>query len=79
MGRFLLGLTLGGLSGGITYTLTHNGQTATITGLIAAALTWLGIAALILADDYPPPGARRPDDPFAARLPDSTPPRQEHP
>jgi hypothetical protein len=51
MGRFLLGLTLGGLSGGITYTLTHNGQTATITGLIAAALTWLGIAALILADD----------------------------
>jgi len=51
MPLFLLGLVLGGLSGGITYGLTADGQLAAIVGAVAAVLTWLGIAALIIADD----------------------------
>lgn len=47
----LLGLALGGISGGVTFGLTANSQVAAIVGIIAAALTWLGIATLIFADD----------------------------
>lgn len=48
---FLLGLILGGLSGGGTYVLTADGQLAAIVGVIVAVACWLGIAAIILIDD----------------------------
>ncbi|MEU2075462.1 hypothetical protein [Streptomyces sp. NPDC013489] len=48
---FLLGLILGGLSGAITYALTTDTTTALIIGAIAAVLTWLGLATLLIADD----------------------------
>ncbi|MFE7073780.1 hypothetical protein ACFU96_27205 [Streptomyces sp. NPDC057620] len=48
---FLLGLVLGGISGGVTFSLTADGQLAAIIGIIAAVLTWLGLATLIFADD----------------------------
>ncbi|HKX69898.1 MAG TPA: hypothetical protein VJM75_01665 [Acidimicrobiales bacterium] len=48
---FLLGLALGGISAGITYGLTTDGHLAALIGAIAALLTWLGIAVLIIADD----------------------------
>ncbi|WP_394436208.1 hypothetical protein [Streptomyces sp. SGAir0957] len=51
MPLFLLGLALGGISGGVTFGLTADGQLAAIVGGIAAVLTWLGIAALIFVDD----------------------------
>lgn len=51
MPRFLLGLVLGGISGGVTFALTTNGQLSALIAAIAAVLTWLGIAALIFADD----------------------------
>ncbi|MFE7899208.1 hypothetical protein ACFU3E_17095 [Streptomyces sp. NPDC057424] len=51
MPTFILGVLLGAISGGITYGLTSDGQLAAIVGAIAAVLTWLGIASLILADD----------------------------
>lgn len=51
MPLFLLGLVLGGISGGVTYGLTTDGQVAAIVGGIAAILTWLGIATLIFAND----------------------------
>ncbi|WP_416975633.1 hypothetical protein [Streptomyces sp. 4F14] len=51
MPTFILGLVLAALSGGITYGLTTDGQLAAIVGTIAAVLTWLGIATLLIADD----------------------------
>ncbi|MFF8656786.1 hypothetical protein [Streptomyces huasconensis] len=51
MPLFLLGLVLGGLSGGITFGLTADGQLAAAIALIAAVLTWLGLATLLVADD----------------------------
>ena len=51
MPTFILGLLLGGVSGGVTYGLTADGQLAAIVGAIAAVLTWLGIASLLIADD----------------------------
>jgi hypothetical protein len=51
MPLFLLGLVLGGLSGGVTYALTNDGQLAAILGAVAMVLTWLGLATLVIADD----------------------------
>ncbi|MGA5869290.1 hypothetical protein [Streptomyces cinereoruber] len=51
MPLFLLGLALGSLSGTITHALTDDGQLAAIVGAIAAVLTWLGLATLLIADD----------------------------
>lgn len=51
MPLFILGLLLGGISGGITYGLTADGQLAAIVGVVAMVLTWLGLASLIIADD----------------------------
>lgn len=51
MPLFLLGVALGGISGGVTYALTADGQLAAILGVIAAVLTWLGIATVIFAND----------------------------
>ncbi|WP_406000714.1 hypothetical protein [Streptomyces sp. NBC_00829] len=51
MPLFILGLLLGGISGGITYGLTTDGQLAAIVGVVAMVLTWLGLASLIIADD----------------------------
>ncbi|MEU3426617.1 hypothetical protein [Streptomyces gardneri] len=48
---FILGLLLGGLSGGITYALTADSGAALVVGIIAAVLTWLGLATLLIADD----------------------------
>ena len=48
---FILGIVLGAISGGITYGLTADGQLAAIVGIVAAVLTWLGVATLIFADD----------------------------
>ncbi|MEU9218907.1 hypothetical protein AB0D47_20425 [Streptomyces sp. NPDC048376] len=51
MPLFILGLLLGGISGGVTYGLTADPQIAGIVAAIAAILTWLGLAALVIADD----------------------------
>ena len=48
---FILGIVLGGVSGGATFGLTADGQLAAIIGVIAAVLTWFGLATLIVADD----------------------------
>ncbi|MFF5972248.1 hypothetical protein ACFY7C_12085 [Streptomyces sp. NPDC012769] len=48
---FALGLILGGLSGGVTYGLTTDGGAALLVGVIAAVLTWCGLATLLIADD----------------------------
>jgi hypothetical protein len=48
---FVLGVALGAISGGITYGLSADGQLAAIVAVVAAVLTWLGIATLIIADD----------------------------
>ncbi|MEU6057967.1 hypothetical protein [Streptomyces sp. NPDC047097] len=48
---FIVGLLFGGLSGGITHALTGDSRLAVIVGLIAAVLTWLGGATLIVLDD----------------------------
>ena len=51
MPLFILGLALGGISGGVTFGLTADGQLAAIVGIIAAVLTWFGLATLLFADD----------------------------
>ncbi|MFE5258267.1 hypothetical protein [Streptomyces coelicoflavus] len=51
MPTFILGVVFGAISGGVTYGLTVDGQLAAIVGGVAAVLTWLGIAALVIADD----------------------------
>lgn len=51
MAVFLAGLGLGGISGAVTYRLTLDGHLAGLAGLIAAVLTWLGVATLLLFDD----------------------------
>ena len=48
---FFVGLLLGGLSGGVTYGMTFDGQLALITGAVATVITWLGFACLIVSDD----------------------------
>lgn len=48
---FILGLILGGLSGGGTYWLTDNPAVAVLAGVIAAAVTWLGTSLLLILDD----------------------------
>lgn len=48
---FLLGLLLGGLSGGGTYALTSDGQLGAIVGVVVTVACWLGVAAIILIDD----------------------------
>ncbi|MEU0940131.1 hypothetical protein [Embleya sp. NPDC005971] len=48
---FILGVILGGLSGVATYGITHNGHLGLIAGGIAAVLTWVGAATLLLLDD----------------------------
>lgn len=50
MPLFLLGLALGGFSGGGTYWLTGHGQLALAVGVVVAVLAWLGHAFLILID-----------------------------
>ncbi|MFJ1653447.1 hypothetical protein ACIOC2_19070 [Streptomyces sp. NPDC088337] len=51
MGAFLAGLTLGGISGGVTYGLTTDGHLAAIVGVLAAVATWFGVATLLIFDD----------------------------
>lgn len=51
MPLFLLGLALGALSGIGTYAYTGAGDLATAVGIIAAVLTWCGIATLAILDD----------------------------
>lgn len=51
MPTFLAGLGLGFVSGGVTYGLTTDGHLAALAGVIAAVLTWCGVATLLLFDD----------------------------
>lgn len=51
MPTFLAGLALGGISGGVTYALTTDDHLAALAAVIAAVLTWLGVATLLLFDD----------------------------
>lgn len=47
---FFLGLLLGGLSGGGTYWLTQDGGLATLIGVVAAIVTWCGVAVVVVLD-----------------------------
>jgi hypothetical protein len=51
MPRFLLGLSLGAISGAGTYVLTGETQLAAIAAAIAAVITWCGIATIAFLDD----------------------------
>ncbi|MFE4328714.1 hypothetical protein ACFRQM_04445 [Streptomyces sp. NPDC056831] len=51
MPLFLLGVALGALSGVCTYAYTGHGNLAAIVGIIAAVLTWCGIATFATLDD----------------------------
>lgn len=51
MRLFLAGLVIGGASGALTYACTASGPTALLVAGIAALLTWLGTAALIVVFD----------------------------
>lgn len=48
---FMLGIALGTLSGIGTYVCTGEQQLAAIVGIIAAVLTWCGLATLAILDD----------------------------
>jgi hypothetical protein len=48
---FLLGLLLGGISGGGTYALTADGHLAAIVSAVVTIACWLGITAVIFIDD----------------------------
>ncbi|MFI5859356.1 hypothetical protein [Streptomyces parvulus] len=48
---FLLGLFLGGVSGGIAQYSTGDPQLAAAVGALAAVATWLGMATLIVVLD----------------------------
>lgn len=48
---FLLGLLLGGISGGGTYALTTDGHLAAIVGAVVAVACWLGVAVVVFIDD----------------------------
>lgn len=51
MRTFLLGLFLGGVSGGIAQHFTGDPQLAAAVGVVAAVATWLGMATLIFVFD----------------------------
>ncbi|MFD3815130.1 hypothetical protein ACFWRZ_08690 [Streptomyces rubiginosohelvolus] len=51
MFTFLLGLLLGALSGIGTHLFTGDPQLGAIVGVIAAVVTWLGIAVLVFCTD----------------------------
>lgn len=48
---FLLGIVLGGLSAGLTYASTTDGQLSALVGAVGAVVTWLGVACLIALED----------------------------
>ncbi|MEV4966674.1 hypothetical protein AB0886_05320 [Streptomyces sp. NPDC024062] len=47
----LLGIGCGVISGAATYAYTGAGQISAAVGIVAAVLTWLGIATLAIFDD----------------------------
>lgn len=51
MPLFLAGLALGGISSGLTYAYTGNPQLTAAAGILAAIITWLGIASVIYIHD----------------------------
>ncbi|MFI7563816.1 hypothetical protein ACIBVM_18500 [[Kitasatospora] papulosa] len=51
MPLFLLGIACGLISGTATYAYTGAGQISAAVGIIAAVLTWCGIAVLAIFDD----------------------------
>ncbi|MFF5642086.1 hypothetical protein ACFY8Q_07200 [[Kitasatospora] papulosa] len=51
MPLFLLGMACGLISGTATYVYTGHGPISTAVGIIAAVLTWCGIATLAILDD----------------------------
>ena len=51
MFTFLLGLLLGGISGGGTYALTGDGQLGAVIGVVVTLACWLGVAAIVWIDD----------------------------
>ncbi|WP_190329526.1 hypothetical protein [Streptomyces venezuelae] len=48
---FIAGLALGGLSGGLTFMATADGQLAAVVGVVVMLLCWLGVAAVVVLDD----------------------------
>ncbi|WP_158708797.1 hypothetical protein [Streptomyces sp. NRRL S-920] len=48
---FVAGLALGGLSGGLTFAATADGQLAAIVGAVVMVLCWVGVAAVVVLDD----------------------------
>ncbi|MFG2826072.1 hypothetical protein ACGFWI_01090 [Streptomyces sp. NPDC048434] len=48
---FLLGLLLGGISGGGTYALTTDSHLALVVGGVVTIACWLGVAAVIFIDE----------------------------
>lgn len=48
---FIIGLLLGGISGGLTYALTDDSELGLIVGVIVTVLAWLGVAGILVLDD----------------------------